>query len=269
MNNPITSIDQLLELMKVVRLYKRGYITNFFLDEFKHDCWIKNGELFYDQVGYSIFLIRKTDSFNALFFLSTNAEDLSSSLAKFTTEVTAKTIVDLVGTESVTSIKKIFEEAGFGLYNSLHRMSRCGKIAVRTDLPLNVCDAEMYDHEVIELLLRDFFDPLAEQLPSGEELAKWITDKLVLVYKVEHRIVGFIIYELLGVTLYLRYWFVHPDFREQKIGSDLFTHFLDRGKDTKRQLFWVIDSNDNAIKRYEHYGFVSEKMYDYVLVKNN
>jgi GNAT superfamily N-acetyltransferase len=82
-------------------------------------------------------------------------------------------------------------------------------------------------------------------------------------------IAGFIIYQLVGVTLYLRYWFVSPLFRDRKFGSKLFNYFLLKGKDSKRQLFWVIQTNENAISRYKHYGFKEEKIYNFVLTNKN
>ena len=74
--------------------------------------------------------------------------------------------------------------------------------------------------------------------------------------------------EMNATTLYLRYWFTHPDFRDRKVGSRLLRRFFEEGKDTKRQLFWVIRSNKNAIKRYRHYGFKEENMLDFVLRNN-
>lgn len=49
------------------------------------------------------------------------------------------------------------------------------------------------------------------------------------------------------------------------IGSKLFNSFMYEGRNTKRQLLWVITHNINAIKRYVHYGFKPEKLFDYVL----
>ena len=69
-----------------------------------------------------------------------------------------------------------------------------------------------------------------------------------------------------NTTNYLRYWFTHPNYRDKKIGSKLLRHFFKIGEDTKRQIFWVIQSNENAIKRYRHYGFKEENMFDYVLM---
>ena len=49
----------------------------------------------------------------------------------------------------------------------------------------------------------------------------------------------------------------------------LFNEFLSRGKNTQRQLFWVIKTNQNAIKRYRHYGFEEEKMSNFILTNKN
>ncbi len=111
-----------------------------------------------------------------------------------------------------------------------------------------------------------YFDPKAEQLPDTVDLLFWVEQKNIILFEEKGRVVGFIIYDLKVTTLYLRYWFVHPDYRDQKIGSQLFKEFLSRGKDTQRKLFWVIRSNENAIKRYIHYGFKEDKMYNFVLI---
>ena len=37
------------------------------------------------------------------------------------------------------------------------------------------------------------------------------------------------------------------------------------GSNTKRQYFWVKADNENAIKRYQHYGFAFEPLKDVVL----
>ena len=132
----------------------------------------------------------------------------------------------------------------------------------------NVCVSEEADACVVQDMLHTNFDPLSEQLPCYEEILDFISRKGVLVYKEKGKVYGFIIFELNGQTLYLRYWFVLPEYRDLKIGSRLFNEFMRAGHATKRQLFWVIGSNENAIKRYRHYGFEVERLYDYVLIRN-
>jgi ribosomal protein S18 acetylase RimI-like enzyme len=175
-------------------------------------------------------------------------------------------VVNLVAKNEFCKELSIFKEHHFNVYSSLIRMNCVGKrshtVPAESD---KVRNAETDDLFAVNQLLTTYFDPFAEQLPDTSDLIGWIKNNSIIVYKERDKVVGFIIYDLTESTLYLRYWFVHPDFRDKKIGSQLFKEFLARGKNTQRQLFWVIRSNENAIKRYRHYGFEEEKMYNYVL----
>ena len=161
----------------------------------------------------------------------------------------------------------MFVDKGFEEHTTLVRMSRVGGPSVHERVPGVVSEATDQDISSILDLYHQYFDPYSEQIPLQEELVQWVSSKSILVSRVGEKVVGFLIYELIGVTLYLRYWFVHPDYRDCKIGASLFREFFYRGKMTKRQLFWVITSNENAIKRYMHYGFSQEKMFDHVLIR--
>ena len=158
----------------------------------------------------------------------------------------------------------------FNIYTSLVRMNRLNHQAdllyISTD---GIKEASRHDITILNKMFHSFFDKKAEQLPDEKELLNWIENKNVLIYEEDNQIGGFLVYEITGNTLYLRYWFVHPDFRDKRIGSKLFNEFEIKGKDTNRHLFWVIRSNENAIKRYKHYGFVEEKMYNFVLTNKN
>jgi len=121
---------------------------------------------------------------------------------------------------------------------------------------------------MIRHLLHTYFDEQTEQIPYDEELEDYARQSHVLVCEKQDQMAGFLIYELNASTLYLRYWFALPDFRDRKVGSRLLRRFFEEGKDTKRQLLWVIRTNENAIKRYKHYGFKEENMYDYIMQYN-
>lgn len=131
---------------------------------------------------------------------------------------------------------------------------------------MNVRNASLQDIAIIEEMLNLYFDPIAEQLPDTYDLLNWVRNNAIIVYEEENKILGFIIYDLKASTLFLRYWFVKPNYRDLRIGSKLFNEFLLRGKDTQRQMFWVIRSNENAINRYLHYGFKEEFMYNFVYI---
>ena len=42
--------------------------------------------------------------------------------------------------------------------------------------------------------------------------------------------------------------------------------YFNLSSNARRFIFWVISTNENAIKRYEHYGYSKENLYDYVFI---
>jgi hypothetical protein len=66
-------------------------------------------------------------------------------------------------------------------------------------------------------LLNEYFDPIAEQLPMESDIKNWISLNHLIVFEEKDEIIGFIIFDILGMTSYLRYWFVHPQHRNKKI----------------------------------------------------
>lgn len=263
----VISIEKTLELIKEIKNLHKGFITNFYLDEFKHNIWIQKGYFYYEKVNDTCFFIKKDKGFWNVFYCSTDKNDLENSLKLFElTNGDTIIMIDIVGnSEQCKDINNIFFRNGFYEYRSLVRMSKmtqndCTEIANdRIDF------ANQFDVKYILALLNKYFDSRCEQIPYLEELEEYAKNKRILVYKENNEILGFLIFEMNKTTLYLRYWFVHPEHRDKKIGSLLLNRFFYEGKDTHRQLFWVITDNENAIKRYVHFGFKNENMYDYVL----
>lgn len=265
----VKSIVELAQYMGIIKDYRKGFITNFFLDQFKHTIWIENEQLFIEEIGESVILLRENAGFYSLFYVSTGTESLESSLIAFLSRHQQNVIVtDLVGNENNLAPEQIFLHQGFRHYASLTRMTRINNSPQQEyALNPNVEVGSVYDVNAIFELLHQHFDPIAEQLPLLQELQKYAENNGLIIYRDGTNIAGFIIYELSGKTSYLRYWFVHPQYRGQKIGSSLFYHLLHLSGDARRLILWVLDSNDNAIKMYLHFGAVFEKMFNYVLIK--
>lgn len=264
----VTSFEEVQSLVSEIRGLKMGFVTNFFPDPFKVSLWCKHDCFFHVCYGDTIFFLRKRSRLVNLYYCATGEGVLKERLSNFLQEYAQSfLVVDIVGGDSVLSCKQLFIDKGFEVYTTLVRMSRVGEPSIQEWVPGAVSEATEQDIPSISDLYRLYFDPYSEQIPVQEELIQWVSSKSVLVIRVGEKVVGFLIYELIGVTLYLRYWFVHPDYRDCKIGASLFREFFYRGRMTKRQLFWVITSNENAIKRYMHYGFSQERMFDHVLIR--
>ena len=177
-------------------------------------------------------------------------------------------VFDIIGREEqCLPIVAALQESQGKVITSLVRMIRLAEPFDYIPDP-SIRKATEEDIPRVSQFLHSFFDARTEQIPYDEELKNFVLEGHVLLCKDDDEETGFLIYEQNNTTLYLRYWFTHPDYRDRKVGSRLLRRFFEEGKATKRQLLWVIRSNENAIKRYRHYGFEEENMYDYVLQFN-
>ena len=265
----VKSFEDLQQRVAEIRALRLGFITNFFPDPVKHALWIKKGDCLMDRVGNTLFIIKQSPSFWNVFYCSTTIDGLEADLKvfqKMNPDITM--MFDIVGRDiQCQPLVNKFKGLDCKEATSLVRMTRM------TDLMDYVPDetiryATESDLPLISQQLHQYFDERTEQIPYDEELLEYAKEKRVLVCEENGVVMGHLIFELNASTLYLRYWFTHPDYRDKKVGSRLLRRFFEEGKDTKRQLFWVIRTNENAIKRYKHYGFNEDNMFDFVMQYN-
>jgi len=266
----VSSLEVVQNANRRIRGKGKGFLTNYFGDVKKTNCWIDLGLLFsIESDDYACFF-KKDSGFYSCYYLVSNAVALHALLEKIGQKYPNDTFVfDNVGTkESLTEVAEVFESKDYARYVQLHRMSRLEQQQATIATNASVEFATKNDLLEVKELLARYFDPLAEQLPLDGELLEWIEQNGVVVFREANTIIGFAIFEIVGITGYLRYWFTHPLHRNKKVGSSLLHRFFEEARLTKRQLFWVISDNHHAIVRYEHYGFKSENLVDIVFVNN-
>ena len=270
----VESIEQLKELIYYVRNLRQGFVTNFYLDEEKHAAWIRTGEFQFDKHEDTVFLLFDHDNpdsekyFSNMFYISISEDAMLARLKEYPEKyIYDLYVLDIVGRDTMCLplVEKLKTMHG---YNdaTLIRMNRVGEIdASLMAQGTHVRYACLKDVRVINELLHAHFDKQLEQLPLEEELRGMIERSHILVCDREEKVAGILLYDLNASTLYLRYWLVLQEYRNIGVGSELLRHFLWEGRSTKRQILWVNQANENAIIRYEHYGFKKENMYDYII----
>ena len=265
----VKTIEQLQQQSAEIRALRRGFLTNFFLDPVKHGLWIEKGDCYVERKENTLFIIKQSPTFWNVFYCSTTLDDFSHDLSGFLAEHTDTILMfDIVGRDvQCQPVVELFQSKGCQEATSLVRMTRMAEPFDYTP-DASIRKATEADIPQVSQLLHKYFNAQNEQIPYDEELTDYAHQGHVLVCEDQGHMAGFLIYELNATTLYLRYWFTHPDFRDKKVGSRLLRRFFEEGRDTQRQLFWVIRTNENAIKRYRHYGFAEENMYDYVMQNN-
>ena len=242
--------------------------TNFFPDEMRMSAWCRGGAFSEERSGDTQFFIRRQSGFCNLYFMSKSSNAIARDLKSFLlTDGEDRWVVDLIGPDAVRkSLESSFASHGFCLLTTLQRMGRKTPSEAYSQ-QIGVECANHDDALTIKSLLDEYFIAEEEQLPSVDEIHRWIDSEMLYLVRggSSNQILGFAIFDLTPATLYLRYWFVHPDSRGKGIGGRLLKSMFAAGCTTKRQYFWVKTNNDNAIKRYQHYGFRFEPIKDVVM----
>lgn len=259
----IDSIEQIQTFSQSIRSLSKGFITNFYLNVEKHSIWIEAGEFFVYETPECIFFLHNNGTFYHLFFTATSTDSLCVALQKapFYDELLS---IDILGAKE-NVIKDALVNIGFYEYKSLYRMYHIGCMP-QYEMEKMPDVATIKDLDEINFILNQVFDPLSEQIPTKGELALTISKEGILIFRAEGKIKGLVLFELSKQSLHWRFWWVEERYRDQHVGALLHHSLMNLAKGTKRQMHWVVSTNDNAIKRHEHYGYVAEPLYDYVLL---
>ena len=261
----VTSFEEVRTSINEIRNLRKGCITNFYLDEKKVNLWVNQQLLWIKKTNESVVFIKRNDGFLNIFFYSTAANTLLAALSQLDKNNTY-ILEQLIDKKSNTALIDDLETIGFRKYKKLVRMSRLNNESCSSEVKTTE-NASPIDIPIIHHLLHEYFDKYAEQLPTMEELEELVKNNHIIILKKNKNLVGFIIYFLAPSTLHLRYWFVCPEFRNQGLGDILFREFCHRGEKARRHILWVMENNHNAIMRYKHYGYKTEDLKDYILIK--
>lgn len=120
---------------------------------------------------------------------------------------------------------------------------------------------------LVKGILNKDFSPLTDRIPDLSELKELAKNGGVVGdFRRDENgnqwCAGFVVFELSGQSIHLRYWWVAKEVRGQRIGASLLSKFFEVGKNTLLQYLWVDITNENAIKRYNHYGFMPDGLQD-------
>lgn len=263
----IITLEQIQSFVAEIRNLRQGFVTNFFWNTQRHPYWIEEGCFKYKKSENCYILFHKNGSFSNLFYIASNMDAVAKAIQQ--TILENDSVIDVVIKNEGKGEVEALKAAGFESYKYLYRMSHIGLLAEESwEKSESVTYASLEDCQLVSDALIKDFDPICEQLPTLQEVKDYAQREQLLVIKDDDKLCGFLIFEISGTTSwYLRYWYTSPEYRNQRVGARLLKTALVIGKETKRQQLWVISDNENAIKRYEHYGFQKEPINDYVMIK--
>lgn len=255
-------INDAAELAEFYNRTKRNHgkvVSNCYLSQAEKEEAASKGKLFCQEEGKTIFLIYDDVRSLRLFYFSPSLEDVES---------------DLNSTRFDGRREMIMEEMSRRAESPFHFMpamtlNQMVSREMPADIPTSsphVKAAQEEDIEDIELLLCENFNPILERVPDKEQLMAYFQKEGIFVFKVDEKILGVVVFEINGKTIELKYWLAVPESRGKGVGSALIHEFFRAAAANGcSSMFLFVDvNNENAIKRYEHFGFNGAGRYDLI-----
>ena len=262
---PIQTPGQVFDAIQRAKAGASAFCTNFFPVESKLQGWIDHGELFVELRNGATFFFRKDRDFLRLFFCAADLAALQREITAWPDLQGERLITDLVGNESsVNDMLSVLEPAGFRRHTQLQRLVRTGRSESAAD-SRQVGFAEKADGQAVLGLIEGAFDRYGEQLPMLYEIEQAIASRQILAARRDGELAGLLFFETQGLTSTVRFWVVAEKFRDLKTGSALIRHYFKIHDAVRRFTLWVNSGNENAIRKYRHYGYAPDGLIDHVL----
>ena len=266
--NPVQTGNQVFDVIQQVKMSAPAYCTNFFPVQAKLQKWIDHGELVVEPRAEAAFFFRKDRDFWHLYYCATSVSALQKGLMDLRNLKTELVVTDLVGDEkALGSVRPALESAGFRRYAQLQRMMRMNQSQPQAPAKAeaSIAFAEAADASAALALIENAFDHYGEQLPTPYEIEAAIENRQVLAAKHNGALAGLLFFETQGFTSAIRFWTVAEQFRDLRCGSALIRRYFNTQTAVRRFTLWVNAANENAIQKYQHYGYAPDGLVDYVL----
>jgi len=264
----VRTVDEVFAAIQQVKAAAPAFCTNFFPVQKKLQDWITHGELRSESRNGAAFFFREDRDLQHFYFCGGSVAALESGIGSLTALKTERVVADLVGSEAaLKDLRGCLEKAGFRRYSQLQRMARA---AHSSQPPVSGVDApvvfaEASDKRAISELLESSFDHYADQLPTPYEIEAAIEAKQIFAVKCDGELAAILFFETQGFTSTVRYWVVAERFQSKRFGASLIRHYFATQSAVKRFILWVVATNENAVKKYQHYGYAADGLIDHVL----
>jgi len=266
---PVQNRADLLEALEQVRRAGAGPATNWFATPERIGHWIGRNSLSCLQGDRALLILRRDRGFHRVYHFAADLEALSAVLRSFSGLLNASDVLvaDLVGRPlDLEPVTGIYRDSGFSDHNCLVRMTRIAASEV-VEVEPDVAFAGPADVESAAAFLCRLLDPLTDQIPDEDEIREAIARGNLIVVRRGNSVGGLLLFETVGVTSHLRYWYVDDTARSQGIGARLIRQFFRLTGSSRRWILWVVSDNSDAIAKYRHYGFRPDALVDRIMIR--
>ena len=271
MRHPLTRKSDLLNAIQSAGWGASGVITNWFASPDQVQYWIDRDVLSIVEFPRGVLIFRRDRDFHHIYHVAMDREALSAALASLGSAAATGDVLtsDIVGRpEDVQAIAGIYNDHGFREHNSLFRMVRSsGFPHVEDPRDPEVVFGEAGDVDPIRGFFDRLLDRFTDQIPEPDEIRRAVARHNVILIRRGQGLGGMLLFETTGLTSVLRYWYVNPEYRDQRIGGRLIKTFFHLCRPSKRIILWVDSDNTDGIAKYRHYGFTLENLVDRIMIK--
>jgi ribosomal protein S18 acetylase RimI-like enzyme len=267
---PVQNRTALLEALERVRRADAGSVTNWFATHERIDYWIARNSLALLQGERALLILRRDSGFQRVYHFAADLEALSAVLRYSSGELAASGVLttDLIGRSlDVDPIALVYRESGFADHNCLVRMIRMAAPEEVAESEPDVEFAKATDVAAVADFLGRLLDPYTDQIPDENEIREASARRNIILVRRGGSVSGLILFETMGLTSHLRYWYVDGSARNQGIGARLIRQFFRLSIGSKRVILWVVGDNSDAISKYRHYGFRLETLVDRIMIR--
>ena len=271
MRRPLTRKSDLLNAIQSAGCEASGAITNWFASPDRVQYWIDRDVLSIIEFPRGILIFRRDRDFHHICHVAADHEALSVALASLDSVIAFGDVLtsDIVGRpEDVQAIAGIYKDHGFHEHNFLFRMVRSsGFERVEDPRDPEVVFGEAGDVDPIYGFFDRLLDRFTDQISELDEIREAVARHNVILIRRGQGLGGVLLFETTGLTSVLRYWYVNPEYRDQRIGGRLIKTFFYLCRASKRIILWVVSDNTDGIAKYGHYGFTPENLVDRIVIK--
>lgn len=261
--NRIIDYQNILETNSSIKSSGNHFYTNFYLSKAGVEELILDGRIYYLSNSNTILFFIDEGSFFRLYY-STNTSNFLDSFDAELQEVSKPIVIDILTKKENEDLENFIKNK-FILHKVFRRMAS-NKLLKKDEFGQTKI-ASLDDKDEIEKALTGEFDIFAEHLPKKEELEIAVRQGSVVIDKENDEIAALLMFEKIGVTSTLRYWYVNANYRGCGHGSKVFQSYVAICDNVKRFLLWVDENNTNVIEKYNHFGYSFDGLIDYILVR--
>ena len=264
MDQSIKTVDDISKIRQIIGRVKslgRGLNTNFFPNTAANRQWIEQQSLFSCTVGDISLLIHTTPEVSEIYYFSPadiSPEDAINSISE---KIVGPAIVEVIKRDKTPAFSFPVEMIIQRYYVVTTEIKNLPLTHQSTNIV--TVSSDEYLSEIHRLLTTEF-NPVAERIPSVEQLKALGDNNCIYVAGTPEKIEAFVIAERNHAFNHLRYWWVSSNQRGKGIGSSLLRKYLMDGADCQKSILWVDLLNSTAINAYRHFGFSPENLYDII-----